>query len=280
MRTISSGLKQALIDGTRAMIVTITCADNTVYGYTDHDMPLTVVGVTYKPAPGLQKVSLNATADSSVTNQEIAAAWVDAPEDQLLAGKFDNAVVEVALCSWADTSLGKMIVERGHLGVIQWTKDGFRADLQGIMRDLQRNINFTHTATCRHLLFSQFDAKHIGACTLNKSSYEYTVTVSAVTDKHKFSVTGLSQPNEWCTNGTVTWLTGSNANLSGQVKAHTVGSTTDIELFLPAFITINIGDTLKITAGCDKTFATCQTKFNNAVNFGGFPHIQTEATIQ
>jgi uncharacterized phage protein (TIGR02218 family) len=33
------------------------------------------------------------------------------------------------------------------------------------------------------------------------------------------------------------------------------------------------GDTFTVTAGCDKHFDTCVAKFNNAVNFRGFPHI-------
>ena len=33
------------------------------------------------------------------------------------------------------------------------------------------------------------------------------------------------------------------------------------------------GDTLKLTAGCDKTFKTCREKFGNGLNFRGFPHL-------
>ena len=33
------------------------------------------------------------------------------------------------------------------------------------------------------------------------------------------------------------------------------------------------GHSFTVTAGCDKQFATCQAKFNNPVNFRGFPHI-------
>jgi uncharacterized phage protein (TIGR02218 family) len=36
---------------------------------------------------------------------------------------------------------------------------------------------------------------------------------------------------------------------------------------------IAVGDTFTVTAGCDKRFATCVQKFDNAVNFRGFPHI-------
>src|SRR5574342_68505 len=162
MRTISAPLKAALIAGKRAALVKITTSAGTVFGYTDHDFPLTVESVVYVPAPGLKRLQLNSTVDDQVSNQEMASAWVDAPEQDLLAGKFDNADIEVAFCAWDNVALGRYVVDKGSLGVIQWTADGFRADVQGHMRKLMRNISFVFTPTCRHQLFSQFAADKIG----------------------------------------------------------------------------------------------------------------------
>jgi uncharacterized phage protein (TIGR02218 family) len=36
---------------------------------------------------------------------------------------------------------------------------------------------------------------------------------------------------------------------------------------------IAVGDSFAITAGCDKSFATCRDRFANIVNFRGFPQI-------
>jgi uncharacterized phage protein (TIGR02218 family) len=33
------------------------------------------------------------------------------------------------------------------------------------------------------------------------------------------------------------------------------------------------GDTLTVAAGCDKRFVTCRARFNNVINFRGFPQI-------
>ncbi len=33
------------------------------------------------------------------------------------------------------------------------------------------------------------------------------------------------------------------------------------------------GDTVVVTIGCDKSFATCRDRFGNAANFRGFPHM-------
>lgn len=153
MRTIASSLKTDLIAGKRATIVKITTASGGVYGYTDHDFKLVVDGVTYVPAPGLQRTNLTATTDSQVSNQEFGSAWIDAPETDLINGKFDNAAVEVAFCSWQNPAYGRIVIDKGNLGIIQWTADGFRADMQSHMRQLTRNINFVFTAGCRHRLF-------------------------------------------------------------------------------------------------------------------------------
>jgi uncharacterized phage protein (TIGR02218 family) len=36
---------------------------------------------------------------------------------------------------------------------------------------------------------------------------------------------------------------------------------------------LSVEDTFVVTAGCDKRFATCRERFDNVVNFHGFPHI-------
>jgi uncharacterized phage protein (TIGR02218 family) len=36
---------------------------------------------------------------------------------------------------------------------------------------------------------------------------------------------------------------------------------------------IAVGDTFTVTAGCDKRFATCRDRFDNVLNFRGYPHI-------
>ena len=50
-------------------------------------------------------------------------------------------------------------------------------------------------------------------------------------------------------------------------------ATGTLSLFLPALYSIQAGDAFTIRPGCDKTFQTCQAKFDNALNFRGFPHV-------
>ena len=46
-----------------------------------------------------------------------------------------------------------------------------------------------------------------------------------------------------------------------------------VELVLPLPYEIAVNDDFEIVAGCDKNFATCVSKFSNAINFRGEPHV-------
>jgi uncharacterized phage protein (TIGR02218 family) len=58
------------------------------------------------------------------------------------------------------------------------------------------------------------------------------------------------------------------------VRTHVAASSgTTLELWREAPFAIEAGDSLTVTAGCDKQFLTCRQKFGNGANFRGFPHM-------
>jgi uncharacterized phage protein (TIGR02218 family) len=279
---MSSGLKAAIASGQIANLLKLTLTNGTIYGYTDHDMSITCDGQLYEPAAGLARVRMILTADAQVSNQEFAAAWLDVPEEDMIAGVYDDAIIEVSWVSWNDPTQGRVITFTGTLGLIQWTTAGFRADVQSHMRNLNKTVGTTFTASCRHSLFNQFETTKIGACTLNSATYTFNGTVDTIiSPKSKITVTGLTQASGYFSNGLLTFVTGNNAGLSVEVKVHTndTGVVT-FELFLPTAFLINIGDTFSVQAGCDHTFTTCVNKFSNGINFGGFPSIKPEVNFQ
>lgn len=95
-------------------------------------------------------------------------------------------------------------------------------------------------------------------------------TVTTVVDQQNFKIS-YTEPRAldgWFTNGEVTFLTGNNAGRSLEIKAW-VNATALVTLFLPFQGTIQVGDTMTIYPGCDKTnFGAngCKNKFNNIIN--------------
>lgn len=80
--------------------------------------------------------------------------------------------------------------------------------------------------------------------------------------------------------GFVTFVTGQNTGFTGSVKTTTlaaVGSppTTllQVQLSKPMPFLVAGGDTITLTAGCDKTTATCANAFDNLIHFGGMPYV-------
>jgi hypothetical protein len=84
---------------------------------------------------------------------------------------------------------------------------------------------------------------------------------------------GLAHPanaSGYFDHGLVTFNSGENAGLSMEVKAYAPGVIT---LMLPMPFEISVGDTYTVTAGCNQAFETCQQRFNNVVNYRGFPNL-------
>ena len=278
MRNISAGLKSAIMSGKIANLVKITRADATIYTYTDHDATLNVGGLDYEPAPGLQRLRLESTTDNKVSNQQFAAGWLNFESNDLHEGLFDNAEVEVMKVGWDDLAAGFITTFYGNLGIIQWTDDGFKADVHSITRKLNRNFGITTTASCRHRLFDPADVSSTGLCGINKGTFTYTGTItSIVKDRYKFEVTGTFPTTQnYVAFGELTFTSGLNNGLVYEVSKHDVGAFTEFELMIQTIRAVAVGDTFTVTAGCDKAFGTCKNKFANGANFGGMPHIQSE----
>jgi uncharacterized phage protein (TIGR02218 family) len=109
---------------------------------------------------------------------------------------------------------------------------------------------------------------------LNDAAYRGTGSVAALRATSAFTASGLDAFDDgWFTAGKLSFTSGSNAGLAVEVKSHNKGSAMVIELWQAMAQPIQMGDAFVVIAGCDKRFATCHDRFNNVVNFRGFPHI-------
>ena len=65
-----------------------------------------------------------------------------------------------------------------------------------------------------------------------------------------------------------------NAGARVNIRAHRSGEAAHVvSLWTRLASACAIGDRVRVFAGCDKSFETCRTKFNNGINFRGFPHM-------
>jgi hypothetical protein len=120
--------------------------------------------------------------------------------------------------------------------------------------------------------FQLFDA----SCTVNPASFSTTGTVGAGSTANLIQCT-LSQPTNWFQQGKIQFTSGVLDGLWFSIR---FSSGTSITPTKTMGIAPAAGDTFIAFAGCDKTMSTCQSKFVNITNFGGYPFVPApEATL-
>jgi uncharacterized phage protein (TIGR02218 family) len=263
---------------TLAQCLRIERADGAIEGFTSHDRPLTVAGVTYSPANSFRASALSSDTEMSAGDVEVAGA-IDADgisAIDLLAGAYDGAKLQFFLVDWADLTLPRRIVKKGQVGTVrQMGGGGFTAELRGLGQRIQGAVIEAYTPECAVDLYS-------AACTIDRAAHTVVSavtaiddgTLGAVSDRQLFFAAGLSAANvdTIFDYGEVLWTSGANDGQKVEIKSY-LQAGGRVELWEPMGYEIAVGDTFEIYSGCDKRRETCFAKFANIVNFRGFPDV-------
>lgn len=154
MKSIPAAL-QAHLNSRNTTLVTcwkVTRTDGKVFGFTEHDVDLVIDGVTYKAATGFTPSSVVASNNLAVDNLECLGVLdsVDIKEEDLLAGRWDGAKVEIFMVNWQDPSQGKVILPGwGWVGEVSVRRGRFVAEVRGLTQALQQTILELVSPLCR-----------------------------------------------------------------------------------------------------------------------------------
>lgn len=273
MKTLSPELQSHLASGTTTLCWCwkLTRDDGLIQGFTDHDSALTMDGVAYEAVTGFTASEVQSQLGLAVDNLTVAGALSSASinEADLASGLYDDAEIEIWRVNWADTTKA-VLMRKGHLGQVTRGMTGFQAEMRGLAHVLNQPVGRAYSHSCDADLG---DAR----CTVNLAdpAYSGAGSVVSVSDARRFTILGLAAfADGWFENGKLTWTSGANKTRSMEIKRHGLsGSTVTLELWQAMSEAVSAGDSFTITAGCDKQFATCKTKFANAANFRGFPYM-------
>jgi uncharacterized phage protein (TIGR02218 family) len=273
MRAIPLALQAKLDSGvtTVAHCWTLTRRDGAVLGFTDHDRDLVVDGVSCRAGTGFAASEASSRFDLSVDGAEISGALDDEllREADLAAGRFDAAAIATWLVDWSEPSL-KVLTARGTLGEVRRQGAAFTAELRGLADLLSQERGRLYTAKCSADLGD-------GRCRadLDNPAWRGTGIVAALNATSIFVAAGLDDFGIGLFDaGRLRWSSGANAGAAVEVKQHRiVAGQVLLSLWQAMAEPIAPGDGFVVTAGCDKSFATCRDRFANADNFRGFPQI-------
>ena len=240
-------------------------------GSPPHDRDLTYAGTVFAASSGFTASQIQQSLDLSVDNMNAAGALSSAllTETDILAGRYDDAAVELFWVDWADATQG-LTIATGNLGEVTRAGLAFSAEFRSLANRLNQKIGTTCERFCSARLGDS-------RCKVDLTAPAYRATATAGTAGlvSAITVTGLSSfAADWFTFGTLTFASGANDGLAFDIKAHLRTSGIDIlQLWAPTPFPVALGDTATVIAGCRKSLATCKAKFANLPNFRGYPHI-------
>ena len=248
--------------------------DGTQFGFTDHDRDLSFEGITFRADSGLSAAAIGQGTGLAVDNTEAVGVLSDAAlrEEDIRAGRFDAAEVTAWLVNWADVAQ-RMVQFRGTLGEIKRSDGAFQAELRGLTEPLNQPVGRVYQTPCSAVLGDAqcgFD--------LQTPGYATEVAVETVADQKLFGFAALDGfDDRWFERGRLTVLDGAATGLIGMIKNDRLsGDGRSLELWQALRAPVAVGDLIRIEAGCDKRAETCRLKFDNFLNFRGFPHIPGE----
>jgi uncharacterized phage protein (TIGR02218 family) len=265
MKALPAGLQTFLDQGETTMVHCwkVTRSDGLIQGFTEHDVDLTFASVTYKAASGFTASQIESSIGLSVDNLNAEGALSDDTinEDDLAAGRYDDALVELYWVNFNDVAQ-RVLLSKGNIGQVKRGEYAFSAELRSQTNRLQQRTGRSYQRTCDAILGDS-------RCKKNLAAFTDIATVSSVEDNRRMTISGLANSGQanFYTQGVLEFQTGGNAGLRFEIKAH---SGNVIVLWERPPFPISVSDGVQVVAGCDKSIATCDSKFANTTNFQGF----------
>lgn len=176
---------------------------------------------------------------------------------------------------FAPEEITTVTIRRGHAGdpagefIVYWKGRVLSASVSGNQIDINCESIFTSISrpglrarfeyTCRRTLYAK-------GCNVNREAFLVAGAVLSLSGGIRVSVGSAgSKPDGYFTGGMLVAADGA----ARFITAH-VGDMVTLTRPIPS---LSGGQVAKLYPGCDHLRGTCETKFNNLDNFGGFPFI-------
>jgi uncharacterized phage protein (TIGR02218 family) len=245
--------------------------DGVVMGFTDHDRELVFEGIAFRPGMGMSARAVEQSTGLAVNNTEAfgALSHEGITEAEIEAGRYDGAGLRAWVVNWQEVE-ERLEIFAGSLGDIRRAGGAFEAELRGLTDALNVPLGRIYQKRCSAVLGDPecgFD--------LDSPGYVSERPAEGLAENRVFRFAEMGGFSDgWFRHGVLRVQSGAAAGLSGLIKRDGMeGAGRVIELWHPLGAPVATGDALRIEAGCDKAMASCQFKFDNLLNFQGFPDI-------
>ncbi len=251
----------------------VTRADGTVLGFTEHDQVLAFDGTVFEPASGFAASEARGASGLAAPAAEIKGGFSsDAiTEADLAAGRYDGARVALFLVNWQAPEDQHVLLSVQEIGEVIRAGAGFSAELRSLAHRLQQPQGRIYNRRCDADLGDVRCGVDLGVGGRRRSGQ-----VAEVISADRLKVAGLPGLTEG--HFRLGHLRFDGGALAGrrfaiEESGAAADGVVEVRFWLPLEATPDVGDAVTLTVGCDKSLATCRTKFSNQLNFQGFPHM-------
>jgi uncharacterized phage protein (TIGR02218 family) len=236
--------------------------DGAGIGLTSHDEPLTSDAARYEPTPGITPAAVTRSLGLEPHSAEAAGALSNAAleESDLSLGRWDGAQVRLSIADWQMPDAAPIPLMGGEIGSVSIDGDSFTADLRGAASALEGPVCPVTSAECR----AQFGDKQ---CRVDLAG---RTTVAHVASSSGGALTIDATVDDRFVLGRLRYMSGANCGLTTVVLSAS-GNTVQVRELPRA--PVESGCRIELREGCDKRFETCVSRFANAANFRGEPHL-------
>ncbi len=263
MKIMHGTLAASLSAGTATMCLcwVFRRSDDAVFGATDHDQPVAFDMIDCQPQAGLSGAAFISSEGLAPGVADVSGALSSdmLTDADLQSGAWDGAQVDVWRVDWKSPD-ARVHVWSGRIGEVVRDGAAFSAELVSLKADLERRIGRVFTRACDADLGDARCGVDLGL-----PSHNAEVIVAEVLGPDRFRVAVEDGPD-------TTAFNGGRASLpdAGEVPVLSFASGVVV---LDRAASLEAGDQIVLTVGCDKAVATCRDRFANTMNFRGFPHL-------
>ena len=250
-------------------------ADDQFQGFTDHDLSISFEGLNFEATSGMTPHAIEQSTGLAVDNTSaigvIASGAIN--ELDLKLGRYDGATVKIWRVNWADPE-ERSLDFVGTIGEIKVSGQKFEAELRGQTERLNLPIGRIYQRQCDAVVGD-------AACGVELTDPRFFAagTVVEQLDASVFVVSGAAGHSDgWFARGVLRVGSGDGVGVRRTVKSDSFDERGNriIEVWETLPITLEAGTSVMLTAGCDRRWQTCASKFDNLLNFRGFPDIPGE----
>lgn len=258
-----------------------------VVAFTSNTRDLTLPGhsgVTFRSTPGIVSTDVESALDEA-TNLEMTGIYNSDSFEQyeVLARKWDFAEVELFTVCWGDTDLGEFVNFAGNLGEFKDRQIYFTAEGRGPIAQLSNDVNKVTARLCRCKRFGDDECQRdlndpveidgqdidiIHTSTIDGQAGSSILNIASATLDADFLTLDPEFQLGFFRHGAIEITSGINTGVEREISWNSVVIGPGyIQVFLkrPFPFPFSGGETVQLTAGCDRTIEMC-ILYENIIN--------------